>query len=209
MRALLDVNVLLALFDPGHLFHQRARAWWHANRDGGWASCPLTENGYLRIVSQKSYARAVRLPDALKLFRNWAVPPLHEFWPDDVSLIDATRFEYGHLLGPKQVHGLLVGLAEILLRSELLARRLEQFSENRSSHVWQVLRQTSPVVDKKHPRMFTQIRTDSERTELCLLPFRRLACGHARNFALSVEGVDVHVEIPDRSPFSGSFVRLA
>ena len=103
MRGLLDVNVLLALFDPGHLFHQRARAWWHANREHGWASCPLTENGYLRIVSQKSYARAVRLPDALRLLRNWAVPPLHEFWPDDVSLLDATRFDYGHLLGPKQI----------------------------------------------------------------------------------------------------------
>lgn len=103
MRALLDVNVLLALFDPGHLFHQRARAWWHTNREHGWASCPLTENGYLRIVSQKSYPRAVRLPDALRLLCNWAQPPLHEFWPDDVSLIDATRFDYGRLLGPKQI----------------------------------------------------------------------------------------------------------
>ena len=112
MRALLDVNVLLALFDPGHLFHQRARTWWHENREGGWASCPLTENGYLRIVSQKSYPRAVRLPDALRLLRNWAAPPLHEFWPDDVSLLDATRFDYGHLLGPKQITDVyLVALA--------------------------------------------------------------------------------------------------
>lgn len=103
MRALLDVNVLLALFDPGHLFHRRAREWWGLNRAAGWASCPLTENGYLRIVSQNTYARPVRLPDALKLFRSWAVPPLHEFWPDDLSLLDADNIDYTHLLGPKQI----------------------------------------------------------------------------------------------------------
>ncbi len=103
MRALLDVNVLLALFDPGHLFHGRAREWWRANSNLGWASCPLTENGYLRIVSQKSYQRSVRLSDAVVQFRNWAVPPLHKFWPDDLSLLDAMRINYAHLLGPKQI----------------------------------------------------------------------------------------------------------
>jgi toxin-antitoxin system PIN domain toxin len=103
MRALLDVNILLALFDSGHVFHGRARDWWRANRDLGWASCPLTENGYLRIVSQKNYQRPVRLPDALAQFRNWAVPPLHEFWPDDLSLLDAARIDYAHVLGPKQI----------------------------------------------------------------------------------------------------------
>lgn len=103
MRALLDVNVLLALFDVGHLFHDRARAWWRVNSDFGWASCPLTENGYLRIVSQRSYQRSVRLSDAVVQLRNWAVPPLHEFWPDDISLLDEARISYAHLLGPKQI----------------------------------------------------------------------------------------------------------
>ncbi len=103
MRALLDVNVLLALFDPGHLFHSRARSWWRNNRDGGWASCPLTENGYLRIVSQKSYPGSIRLADARIQLQAWAVPPRHAFWPDDISLLDATRFDYGRLLGPKQI----------------------------------------------------------------------------------------------------------
>jgi len=103
MRALLDVNVLLALFDPGHLFHRRSRQWWRENRDDGWASCPLTENGYLRIVSQKSYPRSIRLADALLQLRAWAAPPRHAFWPDDISLLDATRFDHGRLLGPKQI----------------------------------------------------------------------------------------------------------
>lgn len=103
MRALLDINILLALFDSGHLFHGRALQWWSANKNEGWASCPLTENGYLRIISQASYPRAVRLADAALHLRTWAVPPLHEFWPDDVSILDSGIIEYTRLLSPKKI----------------------------------------------------------------------------------------------------------
>jgi toxin-antitoxin system PIN domain toxin len=103
MRALLDINVLLALFDSGHTFHPRAMQWWSANKGDGWASCPLTENGYLRIVSQASYPRAVRLADAALHLRTWAVPPLHVFWPDDISILDAARIDHTRLLGPKKI----------------------------------------------------------------------------------------------------------
>jgi toxin-antitoxin system PIN domain toxin len=103
MRALLDINVLLALFDSGHTFHARALRWWSANKDEGWASCPLTENGYLRIVSQASYPRPVRLADATLHLRTWAVPPLHAFWPDDVSILDAGMIDYTRLLSPKKI----------------------------------------------------------------------------------------------------------
>ncbi len=103
MRALLDINVLLALFDSGHTFHSRAMQWWSANKGEGWASCPLTENGYLRIVSQASYPRPVRLADAALHLRTWAVPPLHAFWPDDVSILDAGTIDYSRLLSPKKI----------------------------------------------------------------------------------------------------------
>lgn len=103
MRALLDVNVLLALFDTEHIFHRSARSWWLANRDHGWSSCPLTQNGYLRIVSQKSYTTPARLTDALKQLQSWAVPPEHEFWPDDVSILDAEMIDHTRLLGPRQI----------------------------------------------------------------------------------------------------------
>jgi toxin-antitoxin system PIN domain toxin len=103
MRALLDINVLLALFDSGHTFHPRAMQWWSANKGDGWASCPLTENGYLRIVSQASYPRPVRLADAALHLRTWAVPPLHVFWPDDISILDAARIDHTRLLGPKKI----------------------------------------------------------------------------------------------------------
>jgi toxin-antitoxin system PIN domain toxin len=103
MRALLDINVLLALFDSGHLFHRRALGWWSGNKADGWASCPLTENGYLRIVSQASYPRPAKLADAAVQLRAWALPPLHEFWPDDVSILDGALIDYSRLLSPKRI----------------------------------------------------------------------------------------------------------
>ena len=103
MRALLDVNVLLALFDARHVHHRRARAWWMGAREHGWASCPITENGFLRICSQKAYANPLPLADALALLRQWAKPPLHEHWPDDVSLLDGAVIDHGRVLGPRQL----------------------------------------------------------------------------------------------------------
>jgi uncharacterized protein len=103
MRALLDVNTLLALFDSGHLFHGKARKWWGANMGHGWASSPLTQNGFVRIISQPRYERPVRLPDAVKLLQGWAVPPHHGFWADDLSLLDAAHFDHTRLLTPRQI----------------------------------------------------------------------------------------------------------
>ncbi len=61
MRALLDINLLIALLDPDHAFHERAHAWWGANSRHGWASCPLTENGVVRIMSNPNYSRRLLL----------------------------------------------------------------------------------------------------------------------------------------------------
>jgi uncharacterized protein len=51
MWALFDVNVLIALFQPDHIHHQRAHQWWEAHQHLGWANCPITENGFVRILS--------------------------------------------------------------------------------------------------------------------------------------------------------------
>ena len=51
-RALLDVNVLLALLDSDHVDHGRAGEWLDAELDTGWASCSITENGFVRTISQ-------------------------------------------------------------------------------------------------------------------------------------------------------------
>ena len=103
MRALLDVSMLLALFDPKHVHHDRAHQWWMQSKAHGWASCAITENGFLRISTQKAYSNPIALADALHLLRRWAKPPLHEFWSNDVSLLDATAIDHSRVLGPRQL----------------------------------------------------------------------------------------------------------
>jgi toxin-antitoxin system PIN domain toxin len=103
MRALLDVNVLIALLDEAHVHHASARAWLAVNIGQGWASCPLTQNGCIRILSQPAYpgsqppaAIAARLTEA-------AATQWHEFWPDDLSLLDSESVDWRHVLGSRQL----------------------------------------------------------------------------------------------------------
>ena len=103
MRALLDVNVLIALFDADHIDHARARAWFAAAVNHGWASCALTENGFVRVVSQPRYPSPV--PTALAVSRLAAAAhhESHEFWPCDLSLLDERIFDRSRIHGPRQV----------------------------------------------------------------------------------------------------------
>jgi toxin-antitoxin system PIN domain toxin len=103
MRSLLDINVLIALFDPDHPAHAGARSWLSANTDAGWASCPITQNGVLRIMSQSAYPNPAPLEDLMVLLREATEHPSHEFWPDDISLLDRDRIEETGTLGSKQV----------------------------------------------------------------------------------------------------------
>jgi toxin-antitoxin system PIN domain toxin len=100
---LLDVNALLALFDVGHIHHGRARSWWVAHQSEGWASCPLTQNGFARIVSSPGYERPIPLQTALWGLAVQLAQSDHEFWPDDISVIDEKLFDRRRILGPKQI----------------------------------------------------------------------------------------------------------
>lgn len=103
MRALLDVNVLIALLDTDHIGHAVATSWFAANLKHGWASCPITENETARIMASAGYPNP--LPVAAILQR-LAVPKAtehHRFWPDDISLTDTEVFNHAELLGPKQI----------------------------------------------------------------------------------------------------------
>ena len=114
MRALLDVNVIIALFDPDHAFHERAHAWWVAYKKQGWASCPLTENGAVRIMSHPGYSRMTQFTpgDLIDRLRQFANQSDHEFWPDDLSLCDEANFITEHLLSSRLLTDLyLLGLA--------------------------------------------------------------------------------------------------
>lgn len=103
MRALFDVNVLIALLDAAHVHHRRARSWFEANVQHGWASCPITENGCVRILSQPAYPGHIAPSQAAALLRNATRMRHHAFFPDDVSLLDETTFEWRSLLTARQL----------------------------------------------------------------------------------------------------------
>ena len=103
MRALFDVNAVLAIFDESHPFHGQARTWWHDNQAAGWASCPLTQNGFVRIMSQPRYLQTRSSAEAIAALRTGLDQPDHEFWPDDISIVDDTIFDHGYILGPNQI----------------------------------------------------------------------------------------------------------
>ena len=103
MRALLDVNVLVAFFDEEHVHFERARQWWAANQGDGWASCPLTQNGVIRVMSQSSYANPILVSQAFELLAVQIAETDHAFWSDDISLLDSSRFDREQIRGPGQL----------------------------------------------------------------------------------------------------------
>lgn len=91
---LLDVNVLLALFDPVHRNHTLVRRWF-ADSDARIATCPLCELGFVRIASHPRYPNPLDRPEqALNLLRALHREGRHEFWPDSLSLADAGFAEH-------------------------------------------------------------------------------------------------------------------
>jgi len=114
MRSLLDINVVIALIDPDHDFHTRAHDWWRENQSGGWASCPLTENGVIRIVSNPACnpRRSLSPKSVTELLRAFVRGTDHEFWPDAVSFLDSAVMDSEQVLGPRQITDLyLLALA--------------------------------------------------------------------------------------------------
>ena len=103
MRALLDINVLIALLDAAHVHHARAMEWLGANIRDGWASCPLTQNGCVRVLAQPNYPNSVPAVHAAARLREAVRTVHHAFWADDQSLLDDDLFNWTHLLGPRQL----------------------------------------------------------------------------------------------------------
>ncbi len=103
MRALLDVNVLIALLDEDHAHHQIAWDWLDAAIDDGWASCPITQNGCVRIMSQPGYPNPLPTAEVAQRLAEAVGTPYHHFWPDSVSLFDRQLIDPGRLLSPRQV----------------------------------------------------------------------------------------------------------
>lgn len=102
-RALFDVNVLLALLDSDHVDHERAVDWLDREIASGWASCPITENGFVRVLSQPRYPSPVSATEAIELLGRARASGHHAFWPCDVSLLDEAVVDRSRLHGPRQV----------------------------------------------------------------------------------------------------------
>jgi len=103
MRALFDVNVLIALFDSDHSSHQRACAWFAEHGALGWATCPITENGCLRVMASPSYANARPIAETANRLEEAFADSTHEFWPDEISLVDGRYVDRTRIHGHRQL----------------------------------------------------------------------------------------------------------
>jgi uncharacterized protein len=103
-RALLDVNVLIALLDAAHVHHATATRWLKQEMGaGGWASCPITQIGCVRIMSQPAYSGALKAAEVAERLEQASQHASHEFWPADLSLTEQSGLSWQHLLGHRQV----------------------------------------------------------------------------------------------------------
>jgi uncharacterized protein len=112
VQRLLDISVLIALCDPNHVAHERVALWFEETGGKAWVSCPITENGFLRIISSPSYpGLSGSVAVAVELLRKLKRHVGHHFWADDYSIANGV-VDLRRIAGPKQVTDLyLLGLA--------------------------------------------------------------------------------------------------
>jgi toxin-antitoxin system PIN domain toxin len=110
---LLDVNVLVALFDPAHLNHEDAHRWFAHHRKNGWATCPITVNGCVRVLSNPTYPSVDATPaEVISRLRSLCSATDHNFWEDSVSLADESLFRPRLIAGHQKItDAYLLGLA--------------------------------------------------------------------------------------------------
>jgi len=90
---LLDVNLLVALCDADHVHHRQAKQWFHTHLGSGWATCPLTENGLLRVMGSPAYPGGPGSPEGVRpLLQRLCSMPGHQFWEDKMSVADSRAF---------------------------------------------------------------------------------------------------------------------
>ncbi len=113
MTVLLDVNVLIALVDPAHVHHSPVNLWFEQEGRTSWATCPITENGLLRIIGHPGYGNSPGSPAAVApLLIQLRSLDGHVFWSDDISLVAAEGVDPYRLLGHGQITDTyLLGLA--------------------------------------------------------------------------------------------------
>jgi toxin-antitoxin system PIN domain toxin len=112
LPALLDVNVLIALFDETHVHHELAHDWFADEGAGGWATCPITENGFLRVMTHPRASDGTDRDTVFASLRKLCSRHDHLFWKDSVSLRDERIFDTSVIVSHRQLTDLyLLGLA--------------------------------------------------------------------------------------------------
>ena len=87
---LLDVNAVIALIDPMHVHHERAHRWFAERETGPWHTCPIVQNGVVRVVSNPRYPNTQPAPVVLASLASLVAHRDHVFLPDSVSLLDSS-----------------------------------------------------------------------------------------------------------------------
>ena len=137
MRALLDVNVLIALLDADHIHHRQAREWLESNIAAGWASCAITQNGCIRILSQPNYPNALKPPEVAARLREATEAVFHQFWAESPSLLAPGFVNWEYIVGSRQVtDAYLLALAvhhggRLVTFDHAIARRVVPGAEER------------------------------------------------------------------------------
>jgi hypothetical protein len=110
---LLDANVLIALAWPAHVSHTVAHRWFDKHAQKGWATCPLTECAFVRVISNPAFSSDALTPQAaIDLLAANRKHPAHIFWPDNIDLAQAVRQVDRRLTGHQQItDAYLLGLA--------------------------------------------------------------------------------------------------
>lgn len=103
MHSLLDVNVPVALLDRNHEKRQDTANWFNSNYADGWLSCPLPQNGCIRILSQPRYPNRLDISEAIRRLQSTISDEHHSFIPDDVSLFDQALIDLSTLSGFRQL----------------------------------------------------------------------------------------------------------
>ncbi len=89
---LLDINLLLALTDPMHVHHEPAHLWFAEKGKTAWATCAITENGFIRIASHPRYPnRPGDLPAVFSILSQLCSAPGHRFWAEDISILQILK----------------------------------------------------------------------------------------------------------------------
>ena len=121
MTSLLDVNVLVALAWPNHVHHDAAHAWFSEQRINGWATCPITEAGFVRIsCNPAAVGQTVTPSDAVGLLRSLMQQESHSFWPLEVSMAELPEDMLARVQGYRQITDVML-LATAIQRNGLLA----------------------------------------------------------------------------------------